>query len=298
MKTSGSLIGGTLKPGYEKHLAQYFRKFIEAYTAQGIPIHAITIQNEPNFLPDEYPGMRLTPEQEMKIVIATYDAFHHDPDGKAEIRTKLWINDHNFEDWVNADYILSSLEKSGQKNYVDAVAFHNYTDEPVENMTRLHERHPQIDIQLTEHSEWGVAGMFNIQQYFINWSRSYMYWVTMTTRQLDEHNQGPYNRIDELSPTLLIENPDHSDEWIITPEYYLLSQFSKFVQPGARRIACDPGTFDRVTFVAFKNPDGKIVVIAVNQTHHDQTFSLQFHKNEVSTILPAKTVGTFLWQDW
>ena len=297
MKTSGKLIGGTLKPGYEKNLALYFRQFIEAYTAQGIPIDAITIQNEPNFLPDDYPGMQLSPEQEMQIVIASYNEFHHNTEGKAEIQTKIWINDHNFEDWVNADYILSTLQKSGNEHFVDAVAFHNYTDEPVDNLTRLHEHHPQTDIQLTEHSEWGVAGMFNIQQYFRNWSRSYMYWVTMTTLQPNEYNQGPYNRIGELSPTLLIENPDQPAKWTVTPEYYLISQFSRFVRPGALRIACDPGSTDQVTFVGFKNPDHTIVVVGVNQTEQPQSFSFQFRGQRLPAEIPAKTVGTFVWPD-
>ncbi|MAG20703.1 MAG: glycosyl hydrolase [Candidatus Marinimicrobia bacterium] len=297
MKTSGTLIGGTLKSGYEKHLAGYFRKFIEAYAAEGIPIYAITIQNEPNYLPKDYPGMMLTPEQEMAVVVAAYENFHSNLSDKDELQTKIWINDHNFEDWVNADYILTALEKMGKKHYVDATAFHNYTPFPASNMSKLHQKHPHTDIQLTEHSEWGVAGMRNIQQYFQNWSRSYMYWVTMTTKKLDEHNQGPYNRLGELSPTLLIEKNSFSPEWYVTPEYYLISQFSKFIRPGAIRINCDKGSDANVTFVAFKNLDNSIVLVGVNQTKKSRTFTVKYNEKMFSASLAAKCMGTYRWQE-
>ena len=100
----------------------------------------------------------------------------------------------------NADKVLSGLEDSGKKHCVDGTAFHNYSRSPASNMTKLHQKHPEKEILVTEHAEWGVSGMHNIQQYFRNWSRSYVYWVTMSTTRLDEHNQGPYNRLGELSP--------------------------------------------------------------------------------------------------
>jgi len=297
MKTSGNLIGGTLKPGYEKQLALYFRNFIEAYEALNIPIQAITLQNEPNFLPPAYPGMKLSAEQERDISTAVYEEFHENLGDKRELNTEIWINDHNFEFWEKADRVLHELAQKGQKHVVKAVAFHNYSNVPVTAMTRLHELHPETDIQFTEHSEWGVSGMHNIQSYFMNWSRSYVYWVAMTTQKLDEHNQSPYNRIGELSPTLLVEKEDGSPDWYVTPEYYLLAQFAKFVRPGARRIYCDPGSIDQVSFVAFRNFDGYVAVVAVNQSNTTREFGLSCRGKFVNSKLPAKTVATLVWQD-
>lgn len=295
MKTSGQLIGGTLADGYAGELARYFRQFVEAYQARGIPIHAITLQNEPNFVPDDYPGMRLTWEQERDLVVATYREFRDTRGGKAELGTRLWINDHNFEYWTNADALLSSLAREGRAHYVDAVAFHNYSDSPASNASRLRERHPETDIVFTEHSEWGVSGMFNIQQYFWNWSRSYTYWVTMTTRKLDERNQGPWSRPGELSPTLLIERDPQGREWYRTPEFYLLGQFSRFIQPGALRIECDRGSADAVTLVCFLNPDQTVAMVAVNQTAEEQRFRVLFEGRQMEARLPFKTVGTYVW---
>ncbi len=216
---------------------------------------------------------------------------------KKEIDTKIWINVHNFEDWINADFILTNLEERGKKHYVDASAFHNYSNSPASHMKDLYQKHPDTKIVFTEHSEWGVFGMYNLQQYFWNWSSSYMYWVTMTTAQLDEHNQSPYNNVDDLSPTLLIEQKDDPSKWYVTAEYYLLSHFSKFIRPGAVRIACDKGSVDRIIFVGFINPNSTIVLVAVNQTQMTQSFTLKFKDQCLTTALQKKCIGTYVWKN-
>jgi O-glycosyl hydrolase len=40
-----------------------------------VPFDAITMQNEPNYMPPNYPGMYLTAEQEADLAIATGKAF-------------------------------------------------------------------------------------------------------------------------------------------------------------------------------------------------------------------------------
>jgi len=64
MKTSDSMIGGTLKPDAYRPLADYFTKFLEAYAAAGVPVRYITPQNEPLYVPAGYPGMSFSAEQE------------------------------------------------------------------------------------------------------------------------------------------------------------------------------------------------------------------------------------------
>jgi len=294
MKTSNSLIGGTLIEGYEPVLAKYFRCFIEEYKKCRIPIHAITIQNEPNFTPKTYPGMRLSPDQERKIVEAAYEEFSK-KDG--EIHTSLWINDHNMNHWKNALKVLQELQKKSKLHYVNAVAFHNYNPmASPDNMSKLHEVFPMTDIQLTEHSEWGVKGMYNIQRYFVNWSRSYNYWVPMTTIRLDEHNQGPYNNINSLSPTLVIEKGDNAPDFYLTPEFYMIGQFSKFIRPGAVRIESTFGDVKGLTSIVFKNMDGTYVQVIVNQTSGEKTFSTVLSNRQFNGSVPSKSIGTFVWK--
>lgn len=47
MKTSQSMIQGSLLTSAYKPLASYFVKFVKAYEQAGIPIFAVTMQNEP-----------------------------------------------------------------------------------------------------------------------------------------------------------------------------------------------------------------------------------------------------------
>jgi glucosylceramidase len=296
MKTSGSLIGGSLKTGYEKVLALYFRRFIEAYGEKGIPIYAITLQNEPNFTPDSYPGMRLSPEQERNIALAVYEEFNNSGNGKPVIDTRIWINDHNMNYWTNANKELNDLESAGKTQVIDGVAFHHYNPlASPRNMSKLHDLHPYTDIHLTEHSEWGVAGMYNIQEYFMNWSRSYVYWVPMTTIKLDEHNQGPYNTTSELSPPLFIERGTDSSDMCITPEFYLLSQFSRFIRPGAVRIDCNRGSEKSITSIVFRNKDNTMLQVLVNQTGEAQPFRTVFGDHCFKGILPVGSVGSYIW---
>src|SRR5205807_5514281 len=57
MKTSDSMVGGTLKPADLSVLAQYFAHFLAAYEAQGVHVNYVTPQNEPLYIPGGYPGM-------------------------------------------------------------------------------------------------------------------------------------------------------------------------------------------------------------------------------------------------
>ena len=291
MKTSEALIGGTLKQGMERELAQYFRKFIEAYAAQGIPIHAMTMQNEANFTPDAYPGMTLSWQQERDLVIATYEVFQREP----KVDTKLWIIDHNFEFWKKADRILQSLEKLGQKHYVDAAAFHDYSSAPPSDMMKLKQRHEHIGLQFSEMSKFGVSGMADIQSYLFNGAQSYVYWVTMSTQTPEEHNQGPWNTIKNLSPTILMQLDGDTPKWIKNSDYYLLGQFSRFIRPGAERIECPFGDPSTLTAVAFRNPEGGMAVVLVNQTVKSQPFSITVGQHACTGTVPEKSVATVTW---
>jgi glucosylceramidase len=64
MKTSGQLIGGRLLPSSYASLAKYFVKFVQAYEAAGIPIYAVTMQNEPLYIPDDYPGLGMSASEQ------------------------------------------------------------------------------------------------------------------------------------------------------------------------------------------------------------------------------------------
>src|SRR6202007_517109 len=46
MKFNGTLLGGSMRKHYLPAYAQYYLKFLQAYAAEGVPIQALTSQNE------------------------------------------------------------------------------------------------------------------------------------------------------------------------------------------------------------------------------------------------------------
>ncbi|MFD2879501.1 hypothetical protein ACFTAO_31780 [Paenibacillus rhizoplanae] len=68
MKTSGSMIAGRLKPEYYGVYADYFVRYIQAYAAHGLPVYAVTVQNEPLYEPQHYPSMLMLPEEQREFI--------------------------------------------------------------------------------------------------------------------------------------------------------------------------------------------------------------------------------------
>src|SRR6202021_1553652 len=68
MKDSENLIGGALLPQYESTYADYLVKYLDTYRGYGIPIFALSLQNEPGFIPVTYPGMDLPAATRARII--------------------------------------------------------------------------------------------------------------------------------------------------------------------------------------------------------------------------------------
>ncbi|KWX87426.1 glycosyl hydrolase, partial [Paenibacillus riograndensis] len=117
MKTSGSMITGRLKPEYYGVYAGYFVRYIQAYAEHGLPVYAVTPQNEPLFEPHHYPGMLMLPEEQ-----AIFVREHLKPAFvKHKIHAKILCYDHN---WDRPDYPRAVLAAAGEA--VDGVAWHWY----------------------------------------------------------------------------------------------------------------------------------------------------------------------------
>jgi glucosylceramidase len=282
MKSSENICGGTLKDGMYTVLAQYYRLFIQAYQAQGIPIYAMTLQNEPGHDTGDMPSMGLSYEQEIEMVKAMKAEFQ-----SYGITTKLWIHDHNFDNALS--FPANILADSGAYAAADGTAFHDYGGNPSQ-MSDLHNLYPNKEIFFTERSFWGTGGMDRIAQYIRNWACTYDAWVSMID-QNGKPNNGPFH----CDPTFLIKGSDSSDSYWAIPELYLMGQYGKFVQFGAKRIASDYGT-GGLTSVAFLNPDGNIVLVVINQNDSDAPFTVRCRGNEFIGMQPAKTVGTYTWK--
>lgn len=282
MKDNTSLIGGNLLSQYIPNLAAYYRKAIQAYQAQGIPIHGITVQNEPLYKAPDYPSAGMTSEQQRQLLIALKSELN-----AHGLSTRLWAFDHNFDSALS--FVSPILNDANAAAAVDGVAFHDYGGEP-SAMTQVHNAYPTKNMLLTERSWWGTKGADRMAQYFRNWAVSYNAWVTM----LDSNIQ-PEKWTGTPDPTMLVQDAYANDSYWATPEYYLIAQYSRYVQAGAKRISSTYGSATTVTHVSFLNPDNTIVSVVINQTASNQTFKLSSEGQELLATLPAKTVGTYKW---
>ena len=265
-------------------LAKYFRRFVEAYRDNGIPIYAVTLQNEPLALSPDMPTCLVSADQEALLVKAIKQEF-----AAGGIDTKAWVYDQNFD--AGVDYARTIFKDDAALLATDGVAFHDYAGDPAA-MSTLHALYPDKDLFFTEKALWGVAGVDRAAQYFRNWARSYVSWVTM----LDQDGL-PNNGPNSQKPRRFMRSLTYTgDEYYPTPEYYLFGLYSKFVLPGARRIESAYGSPQTVTDVAFLNPDGTIAAIVINQAATRQEFVLRSEGNQIWATLEPKTAATFVWR--
>jgi len=135
MKAGGSMLGGCMRPRFLGAYSRYFLKFLQAYADGGVPIQAVTVQNEVDTDQDgRMPACSWTQEYEIRFVRDHLGPLLH----KSGLSTKIWILDHNYNLWGRA---AAELDDPELRKYCDGVAFHGYAGTP-DMMTKLHNMHP------------------------------------------------------------------------------------------------------------------------------------------------------------
>ena len=289
MKTTESMIGGTLLPSMYDPFAHYLVKYLQAYEAAGIPINYLTVQNEPLGVTQIYPGMLMDPGTQIAVlrdhVLPAFTA--------NSIRTKILIFDHDwwyagypggYPDTVMSDPTLSTSDQ------IAGVAWHGYGGTPgvqnkfahVGNYETEHSGGSWIADQVKTDFEEIVHVMRNDGRAYVKWNLA-----------LDE-NGGPltYSHNSRCTPLVTVNSQSGAISYDI--EYYTMGHFSKFVQPGASRIYSSNA--NGVVSVAFRNPDGSKTLVAFNDSQTTQTFSVQWGGAYSFTYTLASLSGaTFTW---
>ncbi len=286
MKDNGNSKGGSLKPEYYSAYAKYFVKYIQAMKARGITIDAITPQNEP-LNPANNPSMYMTASQQ-----ADFIKNHLGPAFQAAgIATKIIVYDHNCN---KPEYPMEILNDAGAKAFVDGSAFHLYEGD-ISALSQVHTAHPDRNVYFTE--QWtGSNGTFDgdlqwhIKNVIIgsmrNWSRIALEWNLANDSTYGPHTPGGCT---ECKGAFTITGSAASPN----VAYYIIAHASKFVTPGSVRIySTSP---DNLFNVAFKRPDGRKVLIVLNETADSQNFNIKYNGKRIAPTLPAKSVGTFVW---
>jgi glucosylceramidase len=291
MKSTGSLIKGTLLPQFYGSFAEYFRRWIEAYEAEGLPIFAITLQNEPHFEPENYPGMRLSPAQRASIIGRSFGPLFK---GRG-VRAQIWDWDHNWDEPASP---LAVLADSLARRYVSAIAWHCYGGD-VSAQTAVHDKHPDKDTYFTECSggEWAPVWAdnlkWNVSKMVIGNARGWARGVALWNLALDEKHGPHLGGCGDCRGVVTINST--TGEITRNPEYYALAHASRFVRPRAVRIeSTAPSGFETV---AFRNADDmSTVLIVLNTKSTPSQFVLRDGRGSLVASLPGGAVATFTWK--
>ena len=291
MKSSGSLIRGTLRPDAYPAFAEYLRRYVEAYAAEGVPIFAITVQNEPHHEPDDYPGMRLTPQQRAEFYRRSLGPLF----ARNRVRTQILDWDHN---WDEPKSPLAVLADSAARQYVAGVAWHCYAG-AVAAQTTVHDAHPDKDTYFTECSggEWAPVWGDNLKwitrTLIIGSTRAWAKGVLLWNLALDESHGPHLGGCDNCRGVVTIDS--RTGAVTRNVEYYALAHASRFVVPGARRIG-STAVADKVESVGFINPDGSKALVVVNTASLARDIAVRESGRSFRYTLPAGAVGTFTWR--
>jgi glucosylceramidase len=285
MKTGGSFVGGSLKPEYYAAYAQYFVKYIQAMKAEGITIDAITPQNEPLHGGNNPSMVMQATEQATFIKNSLGPAFR-----TAGINTKIIAYDHNAD---RPDYPATVLGDADAKPFVDGSAFHLYGGD-ISALTQIHNAFPDKNVYFTE--QWvGGPGNFatdlkwHVSTLIIgatrNWSRNVLEWNLAADAAYKPHTDGGCTTC--LGALTIGSSVSRN------VSYYIIAHAAKFVRPGSVRIGSE--FTSQLENVAFKTPDGKRVLIVVNNGSTPQAFNIQSNGKIVTTALNNGAVGTYVW---
>ena len=287
MKTSDSMIGGSLQPSMYTLFANYFVKYIQAYAGAGIPIDYISLQNEPLYVPSDYPGMAMDAATQT-IVLRDYviPAFSAN-----NISSKVLLYDHNWDQPNYPETVLSDPTLLAS-NQVAGIAWHGYGGTPGV-MATLQDAYPGKGNYETEHSggTWvpdQVKSDFEeMIEVMRNWGRSFVKW----SLALDQ-NRGPHTGgCGTCSPLVTVDSGSGAVSYEI--DYYTLGHFSRFVLPGAVRIYSSNA--EGVVSAAFLNPDTSKALVVYNDSNSNQTFQVQWGTQSFTYTLPALAGASFTW---
>jgi glucosylceramidase len=305
MKSNNSMFGstngvnGTLLSSDYQAWADYFRDWLNAYHGEGIPIFAITPQNEPQYGPAAYPGMVWDNGTDEGNWVNNYLA----PTlSAAGLSPQILGWDHN---WDIPNFPEDMLSTAGSN--LSGLSWHCYdsgsdTADPT-RMTQLHNINPSMATYEAECSSTSAPtdiigyttsamALLSVQ----NWAKGVIMWNAALNASNGPVVAGGCSNcapIVTINPTLNGSGHVIADSVTLDNNYYQLGQLSEFVPVGATHINSTVTTHGIVT-AAFKNPDGCEVLVATNTNSSPTTFETTWNgQGSFSYTLPAGATVTF-----
>ncbi|MBN2410270.1 glycoside hydrolase family 30 protein [candidate division KSB1 bacterium] len=285
MKTNGEMKhGGKLKPEYFQTWADYFVKYVKAYEQEGIPMWGLTVQNEPMAV-QVWESCIFTAEEERDFV-RDYLGPALEKNGLSDMKLMIW--DHNRGIMYQRAEVVYDDPKASR--YVWGLAFHYYVGDHFDNVRIVHDAFPDKKLIYTEAGmggDWrtGVRVAKNMVLDLNNWANGWTYWNIL----LDE-NRGP-RHAGGLGGSSIVTVNTKTDELFFNPPFYYFGHFSRFIKPGAKRIACTSNSDDFLA-TAFVNTNETVAVVILNLSDADRIFQLWVNGRALKGSAPPKAIFT------
>jgi glucosylceramidase len=288
MKSNGSMLGGNMHRQYMDSYANYFVKFLQAYQAEGVPVEAITIQNEVDTDQDGRMPACIWPQEYEADFVRMYlgPALERE-----RVKSKIWLIDHNYNLWGRA---MGELETPEVRKYANAIAWHGYVGEPAW-IDRVQKAYPDVEMYWTEGGpEYTEPGYANN---WVQWSRTFTdvlrhccRSITAWNFALDERgrpNIGPFH----CGGLVTI----HSDtrEISYSGQYHAFAHYSRFVRHGGWRFESEGAP--ELHHASFENTDGRRVLIVTN-SGAPRSVDIQLGRNHSQVTLSANSITTLAWE--
>lgn len=291
MKTNGQMNnGGELLPQYANTWARCFVRFIQAYQAEGVPVWAVSVQNEPQAV-QTWDSCIYSAEQERDFVRDHLGPELHKA-GLGHIKIVVW--DHNRDLMVERASVVYSDPAASR--YVWGCGFHWYGEDHFDHVQQLHDAWPDKALLFTEgcqeggpHTgEWELGERYarSIINDLNRWTVGWIDWNLL----LDDSG-GPNHVGNLCSAPILADRA--SGKLLHQSSFYYLGHFARFIQPGARRVLC-AATRQDIEATAFINTDGRLAVVAMNRSTAIIRFSLRVDGHSTVAELPPRSIATYL----
>jgi glucosylceramidase len=294
MKTNGDMLhGGKLRPDCAQVWADYFVKFVRAYGREGIRIWGLTVQNEP-MATQTWESCVFTGTEERDFVRDHLGPAFQKA-GLAGVRLMVWDHNRGLM-YQRAQAVYDDPEAA---KYVWGTAFHWYSGDHFDNVRLVHDAWPEKNLLFSEGCaerfdavriadwQWGEKYGLSLMHDLNNWAVGWTDWNVI----LDERG-GP-NHVGNFCYAPVIADT-RTGALTYMNSFYYLGHFSKFIRPGARRIAATSNSDDLLA-TAFRNPDGKVAVVVLNTTDEALPFRLWTGGEAATANSPAHSIITMVY---
>lgn len=267
------------EPEYLSAYALYLSKFIDAYKENGINISLLQFQNEP-YTKHQWPNCSWVPKSMAHFIGKYLGPVFSEKHPKVD----LWFGTFNCNKMEDLDCVMQDEDAS---KYIRGIGLQW---EGKDIVADVYQKYPAMKLMQTENEcgggtfDWGAAEhTFDLINTYLNGGvNSYMYWNMV----LQDEGASTWG----WKQNAMIRIDSQTQKIIYTPEFYVMKHLSHYVKKGAYRLNVLKG--DNV--LAFKNPDGQIVILCTNKSTGERDVRIACKGYVMDIKLAPKTFNTII----